>query len=211
MFFRNPTFSYIFSMCQTCSYDFWIMNAMYTFMHLFVMYFSFAPVISSSIHRYVNYFDIQVRMMVTETETLTSTLHHNIFTYLDYVIFCYLHIYIYIVIHRQTVSFYQNSSVWLDTLETHPTLRQTKSQTARPTSGPRWLREFLGIHVPTAAASVCFHVYALSATRVFNSFEELWIVRAAADNSFVRVFNPHGGAFCQELDIKVIQTSILGL
>ena len=25
------------------------------------------------------------------------------------------HIYIYIVIHRQTVSFYQNSSVWLDT------------------------------------------------------------------------------------------------
>ena len=24
-------------------------------------------------------------------------------------------IYIYIVIHRQTVSFYQNSSVWLDT------------------------------------------------------------------------------------------------
>ena len=37
-----------------------------------------------SIHRYVNYFDIQVLMMVTETEMLTSTLHHNIFTYLDY-------------------------------------------------------------------------------------------------------------------------------
>ena len=28
---------------------------------------------------------IQVLMKVTETETLTSTLHHNIFTYLDYV------------------------------------------------------------------------------------------------------------------------------
>ena len=27
----------------------------------------------------------------------------------------YIYIYIYIVIHRQTVSFYQNSSVWLDT------------------------------------------------------------------------------------------------
>ena len=26
----------------------------------------------------------------------------------------YIYIYIYIVIHRQTVSFYQNSSVWLD-------------------------------------------------------------------------------------------------
>ena len=60
-------------------------------MYLFVVYFSFAPVISASIHRYVNYFDIQVLMMVTETETLTSTLHHYIFTYLDYVFFCYLH------------------------------------------------------------------------------------------------------------------------
>ena len=39
----------------------------------------------------VNYFDIQVLMMVTETETLTSTLHHDIFNYLDYVFFCYLH------------------------------------------------------------------------------------------------------------------------
>ena len=27
----------------------------------------------------------------------------------------HIYIYIYIVIHRQTVSFYQNSSVWLDT------------------------------------------------------------------------------------------------
>ena len=59
------------------------MNAMCTFMYLFVVYFSFAPVISASIHRYVSYFDIQVLMMVTETETLTLTLRHNIFTYLD--------------------------------------------------------------------------------------------------------------------------------
>ena len=29
-------------------------------------------------------------------------------------IYIYIYIYIYIVIHRQTVSFYQNSSVWLD-------------------------------------------------------------------------------------------------
>ena len=63
-----------------------------------------------SINRNENYFDIPVLMMVTETETLTSTLHHNIFTYLDYVFFCYLHtvgfypyllsyIYIYIYIY----------------------------------------------------------------------------------------------------------------
>ena len=68
---------------------------MWTFMYLFVVYFSFAPVISASIHRYVNYFDIQVLMMVTETETLMSTLHHDIFIYLDYVFSVTLYIYIY--------------------------------------------------------------------------------------------------------------------
>ena len=37
---------------------------------IFSLYtFLFAPVISTSIHRYVNYTDIQVLMMVTETET----------------------------------------------------------------------------------------------------------------------------------------------
>ena len=58
---------------------------MCTFVYLFVVYFSFAPVILASIHCYGNYSDIQVLMMINETETLTSTLHHNIFTYLDYV------------------------------------------------------------------------------------------------------------------------------
>ena len=55
----------------------------------------FVPVISASINRYVNHFDIQVLMMVIETETLTSTLHHNIFTYLDiYILYIYIYIYI---------------------------------------------------------------------------------------------------------------------
>ena len=63
----------------------WIMNAICMFVYFFVVYFSFAPVISASIHRYVNYFDIQVLMMVTETKMLTSTLHLNKFTYFDYV------------------------------------------------------------------------------------------------------------------------------
>ena len=58
--------------------------------------------ISASIHRYVNYFDIQVLMMVTETETLTSTLHRDIFTYLDYIFSCnlqILYIYIYYILY----------------------------------------------------------------------------------------------------------------
>ena len=105
-FGKSNIFKY-FSTWQTRSYDFLIMNAMCTFMYLFVVYFSFPPVISASIHRYVNYFDIQVLMMVTETETLTSTLHHNIFTYLCYVLSAtfirsdfnpYIYIYIYMCV-----------------------------------------------------------------------------------------------------------------
>ena len=57
-----------------------------------------------------------------------------------------------------------------------------------------WLRELLRYYVVTAAA-VCLHFHTLSATRVLNSFEELCIMRAAAENSFSRVLNPHGGAY----------------
>ena len=98
-FGKSDIFKYV-STCQTRSYDFWIMNAMFTFVYLFGVYFSFALVISASIHRNVNYFDIQVPMMVTETETLTSTLHHNIFTYLGYFFLFPSNIYIYIYIYR---------------------------------------------------------------------------------------------------------------
>ena len=103
-FGKSNIFNYV-STCQTCSNRFWIMNAICTFVYLFVVYFSFAPVISASIYCSVNYFDIQVLMMVTETETLTSTLHHNIFTYLDYVFsatFIHIYIYIYIRIYVST-------------------------------------------------------------------------------------------------------------
>ena len=57
-----------------------------------------------------------------------------------------------------------------------------------------WVREFLRYYVVTAAA-VWLHFYTLSATRVLNSFEELCIMWAAADNSFTRVLNPHGGPY----------------
>ena len=108
-FGKSNIFKY-FSPYQTRSYDFWIMNTICTFMYVFVVYFSFAPVISVSIHRYVNYFDIQVLMMVTETETLTLTLHHNIFTYLDNAFFCYLHIYIYIYIYIINIILLSNAN-----------------------------------------------------------------------------------------------------
>ena len=81
------------------------------FIYLFVVYFSFAPVISAITHRYCELFYIQVLMMVIKTETLMSTSHHDIFTYLDYIfpttfilsdfIHIYFHIYIYIYIDTQ--------------------------------------------------------------------------------------------------------------
>ena len=68
------------------------------FIYLFVVYFSFAPVISAITHLYCELFYIQVLTMVIITEMLTSTSHHDIFTYLDYIFSCYLHIYIYVYI-----------------------------------------------------------------------------------------------------------------
>ena len=90
-FFEKSYIFKYFSTCQTRSDDFWILNAMCMFIYLFVVYFSFAPVISAITHRYCELFYIQVLMMVTITETLTSTSHHDIFTYLDYIFSCYLH------------------------------------------------------------------------------------------------------------------------
>ena len=62
------TFSNIFPRARHIlnSFELWTLC---THLYLFIVYFSFAPVISTSIHRYVNYFDIRVLMMVTETET----------------------------------------------------------------------------------------------------------------------------------------------
>ena len=62
--------------------------------------------------------------MVIKTETFTSTLHHDIFTYLDYIFSCYLHtvgfypyllsyiyIYIYIYLRRESNGYYDRKSI----------------------------------------------------------------------------------------------------
>ena len=43
--------------------------------------------------------------------------------------------------------------------------------------------------------STLFTFYTLLDTRVLNYFEDLCIMQAAAENSFARVLNPHGGAY----------------
>ena len=122
-FFEKSNIFKYFSTCQTRSDDFWILNAMCMFIYLFVVYFSFASVISALTHLYCELFYIQVLTMVIITETLTSTSHHDIFTYLDNIFSCYLHtvgfypyllsyIYIYIYIYKvHTISF-QTFFVW---------------------------------------------------------------------------------------------------
>ena len=57
-----------------------------------------------------------------------------------------------------------------------------------------WLRELLRYFL-CSNSSIRLHFYTLSATRVLNSFEELCIMRVAAENSFARALNPHGGAY----------------
>ena len=56
------------STCQTRSFDFWIMNTVHVCVS-FCYIFPFVPVITVSIHRHMNYSDIQVLVMVTNTET----------------------------------------------------------------------------------------------------------------------------------------------
>ena len=101
---------------------------------------------------------------------------------------------IYIHHPRQTVSFYQNSSVWLDTQPGSLDLcfRPLGHQADHVGSGNFMVFLFLET---AAAAAFVYIFYTLSATRVLNSFEELWIMQAAAGNSFARELNPHGGAY----------------
>ena len=64
----NPTFSNIFPHARHVlnTFELWTLCA---HLYLYVVYFSFAPVISASIHHYAKYSDIQILMIVTETET----------------------------------------------------------------------------------------------------------------------------------------------
>ena len=84
---------------------------------------------------------------------------NNIYIYFSACIFCVMictYIYIYIVIHRQTVSFYQNSSVWLDTQDRNPSnftldCVSDHSSTKRTTLAKGILRYFYFLETAAAA------------------------------------------------------------
>ena len=90
------------------TFEFWTLCAC---LSIFSLYISHLLLSSQQSPIYiVELFYIQVLTMVIITETLTSTSHHDVFTYLDYIFSCYLHtvgfypyllsyIYIYIYIY----------------------------------------------------------------------------------------------------------------
>ena len=117
-------------------------------------------------------------------------------------LFHYIYIYIYIHCHPQTDCFVESQlySVARHVWRLNPgsklsnftlDLVSDRSDNQHTTLTKGIIRYYVAT---AAAASVYLHFYTLSATRVLNSFGELCIMQAAAENSFARVLNPHGGA-----------------
>ncbi len=99
---KNPTFSNIFPRAKhvLMTFEFWTLCACLSIFSLYISHL----LLSSQHHPSIcELFHIQVLMMVIKTETLTSTLHHDIFTYLDYIFSCYLHIYIYKIVFSMRI------------------------------------------------------------------------------------------------------------
>ena len=114
-----------------------------------------------------------------------------------------MYIYIYIYCHPQTDCFVVSQlfsvvcHVGRSELGSKPTQLYVRLS-IRPL-GPQGYHVGLGnykVLCSNSSSSVSlFTFYTLPDTRVLNSFEELCIMRAAAENSFARVLNPHWGAY----------------
>ena len=97
--------------------------------------------------------------------------------------------------------------MWLDTQDArsrdrNPSnfsldLASNLSATKRTTLAKGIFKVFI---LATAAAAFVYIFYTLSATRVLTSYD-LCITLGAADNSFARVLNPHGGALERQAEI----------
>ena len=105
-FFEKSYIFQYFSTCQTRSDDFWILNAMCMFVYLFVVYFSFAPVISAITHLYCElflypspddgYYNRNVNVDFTSWYIHLFGLY---FFLLPSHIYIYIYIYIYLIMH----------------------------------------------------------------------------------------------------------------
>ena len=109
-------------------------------------------------------------------------------------------IYIYIYCHPQALCFVVSQLFSLARhlgrlkLGSKPTQLQVRL-IIRLLSVPRRQGNYKVLCSNSSCSFRLFTFYTLPDTRVLNSFEELRIMRAAAENSFARVLNPHGGAY----------------
>ena len=106
----------------------------------------------------------------------------------------YIHSYIYIVTHRQTVSLYHKSSVWLDRLDSQSWDRNLADWKAN-------LRFYHSAMRKSAQAKeilmlmyhICFvYTYPFNGYRELNSFEESCFMLVATITSLTRELNPTG-------------------
>ena len=151
-FEKSNIFKYL-STCQTRSDDFWILNTMCMFMYLFVVYFSFAPVISASTHRYVNYFISKSWWWLINRNVnvdFTSWYIHLFGLYFS----CYLH----------TVGFYPHilSYVYIYIYIERERINLTRRKRKLPRSSKRCLNELdvdnLGIYGSNSGTQYCQRV-----------------------------------------------------
>ena len=99
-----------------------------------------------------------------------------------------LSIYIYIVIHRQTILLYHNSSVWLDTQDASSwdwNLPNFTLDLITNCSAISAIYVSSGIITHFVLTFICLQ-FVLSDTRVLNLFKELYITWIATVNSFTR-------------------------
>ena len=100
----------------------------------------------------------------------------------------FMYIYIYIVIHRQTVLFYQNSSGWLDRLDSWTWLTEMPIQdsTTQPRENQRKRRKFKRLCI----TFVFVYIYPLNGYREVDSFEEPCFTLVATITSLATELNP---------------------
>ena len=126
-----------------------------------------------------------------------------------------LYIYIYIVIHRQSVLLYHNFSMCLDTgrikMESKPAQLYIRLSIWLLNHQATYVSSWITTYYVLTFVSLHF---ALPDTSVLNSLEELYITCVAAVNSLTRVLNPWEGSVTVKnklSNFKQIQTKILKL
>ena len=109
---------------------------------------------------------------------------------------CYTHThtYIYIVIHRQTVSLYQNSSVWLNRLDSSSWDSNLADWNANPRFYHTTMRKLAQAkEILTLMYHISFvYIYLLNDYQELNSFEEPCFTLVATITSLARELNPTG-------------------